>query len=104
MRLSHLRPWSKNHLRLIVQRRCLILHLLLHQSLLLLLHLHHLLGVEHILVHYAREVVGGEQDIHVVCVEDSLKILVHSINLNHDDVICTVSIYLHPFQGSEGGP
>lgn len=57
--------WSVGHLHF---------DLLLHESLLALLHGHHLVGIEHDLVYLARKVVGGEQDINIVRVEYELKI------------------------------
>ena len=57
-----------------------IVGLLLH----LLLSLHHnllLLRVELASVDFARQVVGAKQNVHIISIENSLKLLVHGIDL-----------------------
>ena len=50
----------------------------------LLLSLHHSLLLSWVELHsvdLARQVVGAEQDVHIISIENSLKLLVHCINL-----------------------
>lgn len=57
---------------------CLLLLLLLH----LLMHLSHLCWIKMILIHFTRQMMCTEQDIHVVCIENSSKLLIHLINIH----------------------
>ena len=65
--------WFHHHL--------LLLLLLLHKLHLSLLHLLHLLWIEVALINLAWQMMSSEQNIDVVCIEDSLQVVLHGVDL-----------------------